>query len=290
MYTVINTKDHEPCEDCKYYATGDYNKFILYDLQAGTLLLIDNEKYNHLIFILKGKLLIGYDDISNTIFSDQEIAFIPPCSTSHIEALENAIILIGAFEYSTDIYTLRIIESIWGLKLKVEYKFAPTTIKHQMKQFLDLLILYLENGLQCACLQKIKRKEIFLVFRWFYTDEEFVKLFYPILGKSVDFRSLIINNYAKVSTVEELAKLMNMSRSNFDAKFKDVFEMPPKQWILKQKAQNIKYHMSKPGVTINELMLQYDFDSFTHFNRFCKQQFGTSPSQLMKEIKASDKE
>jgi AraC-like DNA-binding protein len=156
-----------------------------------------------------------------------------------------------------------------------------------MKQYLDLLVTYLESGIKCAHLHEIKEKEIFLIFRWYYTNEEFVKLFYPIIGKSLDFRAMIIKNYSKVKSIGELASIVGMSRSNFDTKFKEVFGDPPKHWMLKRKAQSIRHFMSKPGITINDVMIQYGFDSYTHFNRFCKQQFGKSPSELMKEKNSS---
>ena len=113
--------------------------------------------------------------------------------------------------------------------------------------------------------------ELFLLFRGFYRKEELAYLFHPIVGKSLDFRSLILENYLKVDQVDGLAKIAGMGRTNFNNKFKEEFGISPHQWLLKQKAKHVRL---------------YKFNSATHFTRFCKQQFGCTPSELLRQLKA----
>jgi AraC-like DNA-binding protein len=51
--------------------------------------------------------------------------------------------------------------------------------------------------------------------------------------------------------------------------------------MLQQKAKHIKFDMLAPEVTLGDIILKYDFNSPTHFTRFCKQQFGCTPSEMM---------
>ncbi|MDR2039996.1 MAG: helix-turn-helix transcriptional regulator [Bacteroidales bacterium] len=275
----INLDSHK---GCKYYFSENHTRFILTDIKSSETMTLEYKEYNHIIVILKGSLLIEYDEFVNTKFPEGEIVFVPAYSRSHIEAIEESRVLIGTFDMPDDICITKSMEMLWELRSKMEYKFASVPIKPPMQQYLDLLIMYIESGMQCAHLHEIKERELFLVLRWFYTNEEFVRLFYLIIGKALDFRTLVIKNYDKVKNIEELAKEIGMSRSNFDAKFKKVFGMPPKQWVLQRKARSIRYYISKPNVTISDVIRKYNFESFTHFNRFSRQQFGMTPSELMK--------
>lgn len=287
MLNKINPDSHK---GCKHYFSESHTKFILIDVKSSDTIVLEYKDYNHIIVILKGKLLIEYDEFVNTEFAEGEIVFMPSYSRSHLEALEESRVLIGTFEMPTDICIAKSMEMLWKIRSGMEYTFASVPIKPAMQQYLDLLVMYLESGMQCAHLHEIKEKELFLVLRWFYTDEEFVRLFYLIIGKSLDFRDMVIKNYDKVKSIEELARVVGMSRSNFDARFKKVFGMPPKQWMLQRKARSIRFYMTKPNVTIGDVIRKYGFESFTHFNRFSKQQFGKSPSELMKEEKKKGRE
>jgi len=280
MLTYLkNINSHKAC---KHYFSDTSSVFLLKEVGTGEIVHTDDPEYNHIIVILEGRFRIDRDEYSNT-FGEEEIVFIPAYSKLRIESLEKSKILVGVFEIPQDICTSKVMDSLWKLRSEITYTFSSVRINEPMRQFLDLLVMYLENGVKCAHLHELKNKEFFLLFRWFYTEEEFVTLFYPIVGKSLDFRILILKHYRQVKSVQELAEIIGMSRSNFDAKFKEVFKIPPKKWMLQRKGQIIRHYMAKPGVTIGDVIREYDFDSFTHFNRFCKQQFGASPSELIKE-------
>ena len=282
MTYPINSESHI---GCKNYFSERYTKFLLTDINPTETIKIENKEYNHVIAILKGSLLIEYDDFKGTKFSGGEIVFMPAYSKSHIEALDESRIVMGTFEMPNEICMFRSMEMLSKIRSNMEYKFRSVPIKPPMQQYLDTLVMYIESGVQCAHLHEIKEKELYLTLRWFYSNEEFVRFFYPIVGKSLDFRARIMKSYNKVKNMDELANELNMSRSSFDSKFKEVFGIPPKQWVLKRKARSIKHFMSKPNITISDVLVKYEFESFTHFNRFCKQQFGMSPSELIKKEK-----
>lgn len=280
MLTYLKNPDKH--QVCKYFFTESSSTFLLTELEANSFMNLDDPEYNHIVVILEGRFRIDRDEYSN-IFGEGEIVFIPAYSQLKIEALEKSKLLTGTFEMPDDICTTKTMDNLGKLKSEIEYAFASVRINPPMQQYLDLLMMYLNNGIKCAHLHEIKEREIFLIFRWFYTEEEFVTLFHPIIGKALDFRATVIKNYKQAKTVDELARIVGMSRSNFDAKFKDIFGIPPKQWMLKRKAQSIRHYISKPGIRIGDVMREYDFESFTQFNRFCRQQFGVSPSQLIKD-------
>ncbi|MDR1500555.1 MAG: helix-turn-helix transcriptional regulator [Tannerellaceae bacterium] len=113
-------------------------------------------------------------------------------------------------------------------------------------------------------------------------------LFYPIIGKSFDFRTLIMDNYLKIHHVDELAHLSGMGRTNFDSKFKEEFGTSPHQWIMKQKAKHVRNGLAEPDATFSDIMRKYNFNSATHFTRFCKQQFGCTPTDMVRQLRESE--
>ena len=286
MRYPINLESHK---GCKNYFSERHTHFLLTGMSASETITIEYKECNHIIAVLKGSLLIEYDDFKGIRFSEGEMVFLPAYSKSHIEALDESRVMMGTFEMPVEVCIRLSMDALWEKRSEMEYRFRSIPINTPMRQYIDLLAMYIESGVQCAHLHEVKEKELYLVLRWFYTDEEFLNFFYPLIGKSLDFRAQVMKHYSKVKSIEELAGQLSMSRSNFDNKFKEIFGMPPKQWTLKRKARSVKHFMSKPDITISDVMRQYDFESFTHFNRFCQQQFGMPPTELIKELKGGTK-
>lgn len=76
------------------------------------------------------------------------------------------------------------LQSYYDLCNDIHYDFTPLEIRHPLNEFIDLLVFCLKSGMNCAHLHEIKHKEFFLYLRGFYTKEEIVQLFFPIMGKN----------------------------------------------------------------------------------------------------------
>ncbi|MDR0756862.1 MAG: helix-turn-helix domain-containing protein, partial [Tannerella sp.] len=97
-------------------------------------------------------------------------------------------------------------------------------------------------------------------------------------------------NYMSVKNVGELASLANMGRTTFDCKFKSVFGTSARQWMLNQIAKHVKAKAMDPDITISDLMEEFNFNSATHFNWFCKRQFHCTPLELIRNCRRSLKQ
>lgn len=271
---------------CSHYV-ADYRSCFKYkEIPKESVVEQEYSQFNFLVFVLHGEVSISYGPYRDRRFRSGEIAFLPKSVEVSMHTVSRSRMLSCVFDVPDTVCDKMVFKSLWKICQQIEYNFAPTLIHPRMKQFLDLLTVYLENGIDCEHLHALKQQELFLVFRWFYTREELAKLFYPMIGESLDFKSIVLENYAKVASVGDLARLAGMSRSSFDTTFKDVFGLSARQWMLRQTARHVRYQLTKPDTTISEVMGEFGFNSFTHFNRFCKQQFGCSPSQLIKELRA----
>ena len=143
--------------------------------------------------------------------------------------------------------------------------------------------------MSCAQLQNLMQREFFFLLRGFYEKQEIATLFHPIIGKEMDFKDFVIHNHNKVDNIEQLVELSHMGRSRFFSKFTEVFGMTAKQWMLKQKDQQILKKMTEPGICIKDVIEELGFDSQVYFNRYCKQHFGCTPRQLMERCQTENK-
>lgn len=278
---LLYVKEHL---SCKHYVSDYRCSFRFREEDAGNLLYFDNQPYNLFIFVLSGKSEITCNEFMHRKYSGGSIAFIPKGSVGVCKTVEKSEYITCMFDVVNNVCDKLNFHSYWPICREIDYDFRPVPITPQLNMFLDSLKYHLGEGINCEHFHELKQQEMFLVMRWFYTKEQLAELMYPIIGNSLDFKALVLENYLKVGSVSELAKLSGMGRSNFDTVFKEEFGMPAGQWMLKQVAKHVKYHMSEPGTTISDVMLKFNFNSPTHFTRFCKQQFGCTPTELLTEL------
>ncbi len=62
------------------------------------------------------------------------------------------------------------------------------------------------------------------------------------------------------------------------------FGMPAGKWLLERKAQHLMHRMAEPGVTLSDIMIQFDFNSPSQLTRFCKQNLGQTPTEIIKKL------
>lgn len=102
-------------------------------------------------------------------------------------------------------------------------------------------------------------------------DSAFLKDLYGLMEKELTNTEIDVN---------EIARLMNMSRTKFYYKVKGLTGEPPsvffKTYKLNRAAELIKEHR----YTLSEISDMTSFSSLSHFSRSFKKQFGTNPSSF----------
>lgn len=272
---------------CRHYVSDYRCSFKLRTFEKDVEFDIENRPINMLLFFLEGDGMISCNEFKDKHFKAGEVAFIPKSAVSTIIPSSDIKALTCVFDVPNNICDKMHLQSYYKLCQKIEYNFQPVAIKPQMQSFLDSMAYYLEQGINCEHFHEIKQQEMFLILRWFYKKEELAQLLYPIIGQSLDFKALVLENYLRVENVSELAELANMGRSNFDIRFRKEFGMPAGKWMLNQTAKHVRHYLSKPGTTISDVMIKFNFNSPTHFTRFCKQQFGCTPTELIHQLQSA---
>ncbi len=108
-----------------------------------------------------------------------------------------------------------LLQSLSNICENMEYLFEPIRIRYPLTPFLEVLIHCIRNGMNCLHLHTLMQQELFFLLRGFYEKKDIATLFYPIIGKSIDFKDFIMNNYTKVNNIEKLISLSNLGRSYF---------------------------------------------------------------------------
>jgi AraC-like DNA-binding protein len=237
---------------------------------------------NYLVFVVEGECVITCGQFLNNIIAKKELIFLPSYTIRSIIAEKDCQVLICSFDFPFDVCVKSTLQEIKELPSEdMEYDFSPTTIKEELWSFVNSLIMLLKQKINCKHVHEIKQVEMFLLFKFFYTKEELKWLFYEFGKKDQSFLYFIMQNYKKVKNINELVKLYGGSRTNFESQFKKVFNEPPGHWMLKQLAERIKYKAADPDITIKELVDTFNFNSMTHFFRFCQRHFGCTPTELI---------
>ncbi|MCS2597991.1 AraC family transcriptional regulator [Bacteroides fragilis] len=153
-------------------------------------------------------------------------------------------------------------------------------MKEEMKSLVYQIKNYVDVGINCHHLYLLKYKEMQLLFKHFYTQEEIAQIFYMSLGNSPLFVEIILGNYSKVKTSKELAHLLGYSMRQFEKLFKENFDETPYKWMQERKVKQILQKLKDPDIPLKQIMYEFKFNTSSHFNFYCKKHLGGTPMQV----------
>lgn len=267
---------------CSKYMRKVEDGFMLKEIPRGDLYIkSDTTRKNHLIAVISGSIEFMYEEYPPRVINAGEIFVLSRSAVVHSRCIEDAKMIILIFEIPTINCEKINFQELREMAKTVECKFNVLPVRNALGLFYSTLEAYLKVEVNCAHLHALKQDELLLCLRYFYTKEELAALFYPMLYKTYDFRHLVLENYEKVKSVKELIDLSHMSKSVFFAKFQEEFGVSAKQWLITKLIQKIEYAALEPDITVKELMLKFNFDSLSSFQRFCKDNTGQTPLELI---------
>jgi AraC-like DNA-binding protein len=211
-----------------------------------------------------------------------EFILLPKAANMRCRADEESELIVFSFDSLHYVCDKAMLDAYLPIAQQITADFIALPIRPLLDAFLNLLFQYAKVGMDCEHLHEIKEKELFLLLRNCYSAEEITVLLHPLIGNT-DFKGFVLGHYRQVRGVQELANMSGMGRTAFDCKFKQTFGLSARQWMLKQTAQHIRYRIMDPEVTAKDLMNEFKFNSATHFNRFCRAQFGCTPGELLRK-------
>ncbi|MDR1556341.1 MAG: AraC family transcriptional regulator [Tannerellaceae bacterium] len=240
---------------------------------------------NQIFLLLEGSLVVNSSEALGKTVRKGEFFFIPISADMSCRALSPCNMLLLFFNQIQQTCEKAYFRELWGLYPQEEWHFQVITMRRPLLRFIHDLTTHFRQLVDVPTYQHIKYEEFLYLLRLTYTKKEMVALFHPIIGKSIDFRRFVLENYLKVKNISELVKLSGLKRKTFDRQFSDEFEIPPYQWVLKQKAKHIRYALSETNDQMQEIMKKYGFIIAPHFTRFCKDYFNCTPLELRKRLR-----
>lgn len=285
LNNLLYIQEHRSCEN--YLETVEKG-FKYIEFPCDKIMWDKESLWNYLLFILEGECVITCNQFIDRQFQAGTIILLPKKAMVAIKAAAGTRLLSLSFDVpqtKCDKFTL---QSLTGICDKMEYDFQPLDIRYPFQPYLELVTYCLSNKMDCGHFHTLLEQELFFIFRGFYLKEELAGLFYPIISVELSFKDFVINNYLQVNNVNELVSLSNMGKSNFYCKFKEVFGISAKQWLLKQRDMHIINKLVSSESTVVELMEEFKFESQAHFTHYCKQHFNCTPRELILKYQAID--
>lgn len=238
---------------------------------------------NKILFVMEGKFSITTGNIENKVLSKGQMFLMIQGTNYKAYAQEDTSIVIIRLRGYINLCDRFSIEQLYKEKIEIEDTFNPLLINEQIWGYLHCTFSYVSDGLRCFHFFEMKLKELFFLLRAYYTKENLMLFFYPLLNSNQAFSDFVYKNYLKVKTVYELADLANMSLSNFKKRFQKSFGKSPHQWMTGQRGIRIFYDINNSDMPLKDIVSKYNFSSLSQFNDFCKLQFGQPPGQLRKK-------
>ena len=276
--SVFYLDEHRACSNY----ISDYNiGFKNCRIKEGDFITPSNKEHHCLFFLLTGRVTLYYESNVYNLRKDT-VWFIPMSSDYKIHATTDATLIMNYFNKPIDFCEKIALENL-AVLLDQKSSDSMLRINKPLKKFLLSLIFYMNEGIFCKHFHEMKQKELFFLFRYFYTKKEIAGLFAPILSKNLDFKNMVLANYLNACSVKELAQICNCSLSSFNRLFKKNFKENPYVWLQNQKIKYITGRLSDKNIPLGQIIDEFRFSSPSHFTIFCKKHLNLTPSQFRKQ-------
>lgn len=264
------------CKDCPN-AAEDF--FSYRSKKRGTHLPLEKCTQNCMIFVLNGELLINSEEYPGVILKENDFVLQAMGSKIELLSLTDTNYLVLHFNELPLICKTRYNKIINDAKEPTIY--TPLRTESSLKACLNSVVQYIEtDSSHCAKYLKLKAQEIFFLIINNFEAPQLNTFLYPISNYTESFHYFIIQNYNKVKSVEEFARLGGYNVNTFRRLFKNIYNEPVYEWILNKKREGILDDLQNSKDKINLISSKYGFDSLSHFAHFCKSSFGDTPRSI----------
>lgn len=269
---------------CRYY--GDLHPYIFRTavLKKGDKFHDGQSRKSFIVFLLSGVLQVSCSKGSGEMRAGEMKHICRSCQYVFL-ATEDCELMICETSSSLSLCSQFTLEHLNEEKLTEQEVKDYVSLKISSHLW-GMLVAYrtvYNEGLKCLHYQKLKRDELFLYLRAYYTKHDLALFFREFLGESHSFKHYVLMNVDECDTLDELIANSNMSRSTFIRHFREVFKEAPSKWMLQRKMENIIRDIRFTAVPFVELSEKFRFSSPAYFTTFCKKNFGKTPQQLREE-------
>jgi AraC-like DNA-binding protein len=230
-------------------------------------------------FVLKGEVWINSAEHPDMILREGDCIIQPAGSTVEFR-------IHTPVESIT--YMFDRLQNVCDLRFNGHMDYAATessssTVMHicdPLRIFLVGIKGALNDGMVCAEYMRSKQTELFCLLNCYYTLKELSAFYAPVYSNSLSFRYFVMSHYHLARDVGSFARLGGYSISTFRRLFRETFDEPVYQWMMKQKCRGIYEDITTTSTSITAISAKYGFESLANFSHFCRTNFGKSPRGL----------
>ena len=158
-----------------------------------------------------------------------------------------------------------------------------------IKKFIESLRFYFDHRQMVSDeLMVLKLKELVLLLvqtkNAASVESLFTDLFTP---REVSIKDVVNDHLFSGLSIEDLARLSNLSVSTFNRTFQFLFNDTPGNYLKLKRLERAKDLLVLSSLTISEIAFQTCFNDLAHFSRSFKGIYRYSPSEFRKSLKKS---
>ena len=255
----------------------------IYKLGKGEVFENEAESDSLFFFLKSGRIEVSYNGFVDKLMNEHEILLIPTNCSFKAKILEDAHFITFAFDVQVQLCASFSMTQLYPYYKNSHPEFCVLQFNSQLHHYIELLELFIGDGVNCIHLYDIKKQELFYILRAYYKKDLLASFFYPVLDKEdIYFKKFILENCLSVKSITELARIANYSTSGFIKKFTRCFDASPYRWIVQYKADRILNDIHSSDKSFKEICDDYNFSSMPHFIEFCKKQYGSTPGKMRK--------
>lgn len=240
---------------------------------------------NVIVFLIEGCISISCGDVIDRIVDSKKMFVLRKGFQYKADVIKDTFIMTFQFDSKISFCDKFSIEQLYIQRKKGKGDLELLTINEEIGGFLHLTLTNISEGLKCTHFLDIKKVELFLLLRAYYTKEELAVLFSSLLNQDLVFSKFVYDSYYKVKNIQELVALSHYSMSTFNKRFRKSFGVSPYKWLKAQKAKRLFHEINNYTKNFKEISEEYGFSSVSQFNDFCKANYGCTPGQIRKKRK-----
>lgn len=161
----------------------------------------------------------------------------------------------------------------------------PLSVNSIMTAYFDSLIPYFYSDTKpTEDLLELKFRELLLNILNNPENRDLKNYLLLLLSQQYDpLQQVMEANCLYHLSLQDYAKMLNLSLSSFKRHFISVYKTTPGQWLQEQKLNHACQLLISTGKPINDIAFESGFENSTHFSHLFKKRFGLSPLKYRKE-------
>lgn len=167
-------------------------------------------------------------------------------------------------------------------KFNVTETMIPVASSELLSQFVQSLLVYYYRGKIEADFADVKREELLIILLRQQPELAGVLFDYGIPQK-INIEEFMNRNFKFNVSIPRFAYLTGRSLSVFKRDFRAIFNDTPDHWLKQRRLQEAYFLIEKEHKKPSEIYLELGFEDLSHFSYAFKQQFGTTPTEVLKK-------